>query len=59
MMENGAKMKAKGDPKSIKGSKKDIQKMTLKFDAKKRRFINLRQHRTGSALNLVLCDRGL
>ena len=33
--------------------------MTLKFDAKKRRFINLRQHRTGSALNLVFCDCGL
>ena len=59
MMENGAKMEPKGEPKSIKLSKKGIKKMTLKFDAKKRRFINLRQHRTGSALNLVFCDCGL
>ena len=59
MMENGAKMEPKGEPKSIKLSKKGIKKMTLKFDAKKRRFINLRQHRTGSALNVVFCDRGL
>ena len=53
-MENGAKMEPKGEPKSIKLSKKGIEKMAQKNDAKKRRFINLRQHRTGSAFILGL-----
>ena len=49
MMQHGSKTGAKTRPKINKNQEQTITKIDAKIDAKKGRFINLRQHRTGSA----------
>ena len=52
-MTNGSKTGPNTGLKSRKIKKKGITKIDAKIDAKKGRFRNLRQHRTGSAFDIL------